>query len=513
MKHRIFVFFSVAIALLLVGPVVNVAKAPADEAIKWREKSFLYNVDFISGWTSRVLFPLGISTDPKQVIVGRNRWLYLGDQYEQTLTVDRLPPSEADLALIRQISGASKAWDGYFRSKGVKLFRVMVAPNKGSIYPEYVPRWALPPSPSGSDALFAAVDPQIYIDLRPPLLAARKAQPTPLYYSTDTHWNYLGAALAFRAFGQQAGRSAPELKWPADTVYGLARVDPRGPGDLGRFLRIESGFEDFEPITNMFAVPVKTTQHDLDTNRLVNQGGNPPVDSPKTPLLVRNPDALNKAKVLWLRDSFGSSLAPLMAHTFSDVVQLHWGEAINPGGHLLRLIDEWKPDYVFFTVVERGTRNPWFAVFPPPALVADNGTFQPVHTATVFAANQLGKPGPDSTYRIDGDDPFVDFAFTETVATAQTPYLGIDLECEDGTPSIPLQLFWLDGSREYFNEEHSLRLSFQPGMRLLDLRALPKVGAAGMIRRIRIDIDAKGKCGQFRLHNAVVGRTAGVAGK
>ena len=509
MKHRISIFFAIAAALLLAGPIINILKAPSRDEIKWREKSFLYNVDFASGFASRLLFPLGISTAPQKVIVGRDRWLYLGDEYQDTLTVDRLPPSDADLKLIGEIGGASRSWEKYLKNKGVKLFRVMVAPNKGSIYPEHVPQWALPPPQSGIDALFAATDPQIYLDLRPPLLAAKRAQPTALYYSTDTHWNHYGAARAFRAFGMTTARFAPELKWPADDVYQLTRVDPRGPGDLARFLRIKSGFEDFEPITHMFSVPVETSQHDLATDRLVSKGGNPPVDTPYSPLLVRSPSALNKVKVLWLRDSFGSAMSPLMAHTFSDVVQLHWSEAINPGGHLPRLIDEWKPDYVFVTVVERGARNPWFASFPPPALVADDGSFQPSRSATVFGVNQLKKMGSDIAYRIDGKDPFVDFAFPEAVSTAQIPYLAIELECDDGTSSVPMQLFWLDGDRGYFDEQHSLRFSFQTGRRLLDLRALPKVGTTGRIRRIRVDIDAQDSCGQFTLRHAVVGQAAG----
>ena len=31
----------------------------------------------------KIPYPLGISTDPKQVIIGRDGWLYLGDEYEQ----------------------------------------------------------------------------------------------------------------------------------------------------------------------------------------------------------------------------------------------------------------------------------------------------------------------------------------------------------------------------------------------------------------------------------------------
>jgi hypothetical protein len=55
-----------------------------------------------------------------------------------------------------------------------------------------------------------------------------------------------------------------------------------------------------------------------------------------------------------------------MAATFSEVLLLHWHEAIKPGGRLLQLVEEFKPDYVFFTVVERAAREPYFSEYSFP---------------------------------------------------------------------------------------------------------------------------------------------------
>jgi alginate O-acetyltransferase complex protein AlgJ len=364
MGCRIAIFSSAVLLSLLIVPVVNILSAPNFEAIKW-EKTFLYNMDFGSRWLAKVLYPFGISTDPKQVIIGRDGWLYLGDQYGQALSVDRRPPTEAEIELGKQIGAATAAWNAYLSSKGVQLFRIMIGPNKGTIYPEHLPTWAKPASPNATDALLAGTGTMYYIDLRISLLAAKANHQEPLYYKTDTHWNFLGAGIAFRSFAQQIGTAAPELRWPLDKAYEVSHVVPRTGGDLANFLRLKADFAESEPIIYALDLPVETTQYDFDTKQVVHQGGNPTVGLQSKPLLIRSDGALNKKKVLWLRDSFGTAISPLMAATFSDVLQLDWDEEIKPGGRIIQLVEDWKPNYVFFTVVERSSRADWFANYPP----------------------------------------------------------------------------------------------------------------------------------------------------
>lgn len=323
-------------------------------------------MDFVSRWLAIALYPLGISTDPKQVIIGRDGWLYLGDMHAQTVSVDRRPPTAAEIELGKQIGAATDAWDAYLSSKGVKLFRVMIGPNKGTIYPEHMPGWAKPASPNATDALFAGTSKMLYIDLRTALLEAKASQSHDLYYKTDSHWNFLGAGFAFRAFAQQVGSAAPDLRWPSNSAYDFTRSIPHEGGDLANFLRLSANLSDSVPMIHALDLPVETTQSDFDTKQIIHQGGNSMIGAPAKPLLVKSVGALNNKKVLWLRDSFGGGMSPLMAATFSDVLQLHWREAIKPGGRFVQLVEKWKPDYVFLTVVERDSKEGDFAVFPPP---------------------------------------------------------------------------------------------------------------------------------------------------
>jgi hypothetical protein len=244
----------------------------------------------------------------------------------------------------------------------------MVGPNKSTIYSEHLPTWAKSPSPNVTDALFAGTGNIRYIDLRQALFAAKNKQPDALYYKTDTHWNSLGAGISFHAFAQQVAVAAPELRWPSETAYELDSVKPRGGGDLAKFLRLKENLTDKEPIIRASSVSIDTTHFDYETNKIVHRGGNPNIEAPSKPLLIKSENALNIQRVLWLRDSFGTAMSPLMAATFSDVLQLHYDEGMKSPKRFIKLVDEFKPDYVFITVVERAARNKAFTEFPPETI-------------------------------------------------------------------------------------------------------------------------------------------------
>ena len=319
MKNRVLFFLLGGFLFLATIPVINIVLAPSTDLVKWKSKSFLYNLDFVSKRFALFCYKYGISIEPKQVIIGRHDWLFLGDMYGETLTTNRRPPIDADFTLGQQLGAAANAWDEYLKGKGVKLFRIMIGPNKGTIYPELMPAWAQAPTPNATDYFFRGTTDTHYIDLRGPLLGAKASQSAALYYKTDTHWNALGGAVAFREFAQQVSKFAPELQWPQPAAYELIQVNERAGGDLAKFLRLSESLSDSEPVI----------------------------------ALLKPLSALNKKKVLWVRDSFGVAMAPLMAATFSEVREVYSGLVFRPDGFFEKLVDEWRPDYVFFTLVER----------------------------------------------------------------------------------------------------------------------------------------------------------------
>ncbi len=505
MKRKIIILLSGVVLSLTIIPATNIFNAKHSEVVKFDDISFLYNMDIEAGWLAKCLYFFGVSTIPKKVIVGRDGWLYLGDEYNKTISVGRYPLTKTDIALDQKIDSAVEAWDKYFAAKGVKLFRIMIAPNKSTIYPEYMPAWAKPVSPIAVDNLLSGRVASNYVDFRAPLAAVKANYPQAFYYKTDTHWNHLGAGLAFQYFSQQVRDAAPEILWPPDSANSISRVVSRKGGDLAAMLRISNSFSDPDPITQVLDTPLETIEYYFDTGEIIRQGNNTDVGATYKPILVKSKGALNKKKILWLRDSFGDAMSLLMSKTFSEVLQVHWEEGIRPGGRLVQLVDDWKPDYIFFTVIERAFRSESLATLPPPIFLKDVNNFKTVRTTTPILTNDLIEGNSRGKYQVHGSNPFIDFALSDTVSTSDTGVLSIDLICDDGAQYVPLQLFWLVDGTPYFDEQHSIRFSFYTGKNLIDLRAIPKWGSGTAISRIRLDINSKKFCPSFRLSNPILG--------
>lgn len=505
MRRRVFFFVISLLLILLIVPVYNLITTSNIRSIKWMNQSFLYNMDFASRWASRLLYPLGISTDPKQVIIGHDGWLFLGDQHDQTLSTDRRPQEERDRILGKDIGAATVAWQIYLANKGVKVFRIMIGPNKSTIYSEHMPVWSRPFFSNATDALLAGTGTGNYIDLRSPLLAAKVRQSEPLYYKTDTHWNALGAGLAFQAFEQQVSIVAPEIKWPTRQTYVVQRADFRPGGDLANFLRLKAYLPDSEPVIHLGNSSVDILRYEFDTKIITYQGKNSVFEPPTKPIMVQSKQALNNKKVLWLRDSFGDAMAPLMSATFSEVLQLHWNEAIKPGGRFVQLVDAWQPDYVFITVVERAARNPWFSAYPPVVVLSGKKDFEPVRATNVVKSNHLSIGALRNDFQVIGGDPFVEYGLSVPIKPGEVTHLAIDLTCVDGSTSIPMQLFWLMDGHPDFDEEHSKSFSFPSGKHVIDLRTLPKWSTTAAVSRIRVDVDPKNSCIHFKLDNPIFG--------
>lgn len=376
LKSQIAAFIVLTLFSLCVVPLVNIFQFFPIDTVKLRQKSFLYNMDFLARLSGRILYPFGISIDPDQVIVGSSGWLYLGDKHELTITSDRSKMKRSDVDLGRKIGNTAKAWESYLSQKGVKLYRIMIGPNKTTIYPEYMPVWARPSTPNATDALYEGSS--TIIDLRKPLIAAKMISSSDLYYKTDTHWNFVGAGIAFKYFAEQISQAAPKLKWPNIETYELELIEPRAGGDLANFLRIQAVLKDVEPITKCLKIPITTIQTEFESGRIVFKGGNVPIGSQTKPLVVRSNGALNTARVLWLRDSFGTAMAPFMAATFSDVLQVHWGEGLKTSQDFIKLIETFKPEYVFVTVVERASRASYFLTAPPVVSLSDSNNILPI---------------------------------------------------------------------------------------------------------------------------------------
>jgi alginate O-acetyltransferase complex protein AlgJ len=237
----------------------------------------------------------------RSAIIGRDGWLYFSEHqmvehYRGTLlfTPDQLQDWKILLEQYRD----------WLAQRGIK-FLFVVAPDKQSIYPEYLPSWMNKVSSENKlDQFFAYMKTHSTVevlDLRPTLLENRSLGP--LYLKTDSHWNQLGAFFAYqRLVNELAVQFLPGARpMPLDA---FERTNaPAPPGDLTAMAGIDS------PESNAILLNPKAS---LPSLGIVSQ---PYKTGPLT--VTRNPYAGDSAIVYG--DSFVNYWVPLLGYNFGQV--------------------------------------------------------------------------------------------------------------------------------------------------------------------------------------------------
>jgi len=371
MKRLVINFVFGAALLLSVVPVINLLTGGLKDGdvSENRKKGILgrlYNVDSAEGLLQKSLVHFSISLNPSKALIGSGEWYFLGDGYNSTLSSHRSGATVYDELRARQVLDAYRSWDAWFRAHGVRCFRVMICPDKPTIYPEFLPRWALKTNDHSMpmDLLLREGSP-VATSPREGLLKTKKTAKEDLYYRTDTHWNSRGAWVGYKSFfdGIQ-GSGFSDLRTLSGDQVSFVGVGER-VGDTIRTLRITDSSKEKNVGPRIKTdQPILVEQIDYDTGKVTGSGGNPEIGFSQRPLLVLSRNALNEKRVLWLRDSFGTALSPFMNATFGQVLQSHY--IFIDQKELVRLVEKFHPEYVFITVVERDILLDWFTKSAPP---------------------------------------------------------------------------------------------------------------------------------------------------
>ncbi len=353
------IFLLISFALISVLPIVNVIHLgiPQNNGIRKKVKA-LYCIDIIEAYSNKFLFFLGISTNPKDVIIGLDGWLFLGDKYANTVTEYR-KGGDARLEKAKKIVNAQTAWKKYFLEKGVIDFKILIAPNKSTIYFEKVPGWAKSEGMSISKDLYGN---GIYVNSIDQLIKAKSIER--VYYKTDTHWNNYGSGIAFEQI-MRALDPSEKFVYPRSRCVKTFTVTNFSNGDLANMLKIQNFVSDYSVITCKERQNHESFIYDYNSKDLIYQGKKALYNSMMPqPYVIHTPTALNQNKILWLTDSFGTSMESYMATTFSHILKKHW-EGVVGTSRLKELVEDWKPDYVFYTVSERKSLSDAFLKLPP----------------------------------------------------------------------------------------------------------------------------------------------------
>ena len=278
------------------------------------------------------------SAPNERVLLGREGWLYLNKWdkgIESTRAVD--PFTLEDLERWRRVLERRR---DVLAQRGI-TYVLTVAPDKSTIYPEYLPPAVTRVYPQSRleqliDYLREHGDATL-VDLRPALVAAKHQRP--VYYLTDTHWNEWGAYVAYREIvaalrGRYPGLEAkPASTFSVETLPDAFSGGLADMAGLGDYLR-----EDEIRLTLLSPGISRTVSTESGRN------GDVEFSAAESP----NPAA---PRLVMLHDSFGDSLKPLLSEHFRRAAFFRTPRVS------LQVLDREKPDVVIQEIVERSLMN------------------------------------------------------------------------------------------------------------------------------------------------------------
>ena len=268
-----------------------------------------------------------------QVIVGREGWLFYGSTLSDFQATEPLSSRE-----IQNITHNLSLMQGYTNAMGAD-FVVAIAPNKNTLYPDYMPYYYLRGNHESMELLEASLAAESinYVDLFG-LFGTRDEL---LYMRTDTHWTTEGALLVTNALLTACDKDAvTTASEPVETLV---------EGDLERMLYpVTAGTEESLAISTgnwQFSGGSESVEDDITTT--TSSGG--------------------EGSLLMFRDSFANTLIPYLATEFS---RAEFSKMIPY--NLTRLADL-KPDVL---IIERAERHLSLLGENPPFMYAPTTTFE-----------------------------------------------------------------------------------------------------------------------------------------
>ena len=283
--------------------------------------------------------------ETQQAVRGKDGWLFAN--LNQSLDMHTGKFSFDDDKAGRWVESAGNLRDRV-EAEGA-VFAILIAPNKATIHPEYLPQFPVSPTVQTplerleTDLPKAGV---LLVSPRERLETAAHAGQA-LYRKTDTHWSEWGAYLAYRdlmATLHKQGVKAPVLRDDA-----LRVSDQNGfRGDIYTLL----GEPDGKPEDTRRWAPAEPVRT-LKTTRF------PDLDFMAFEATRWTMETDNPERLLIIGDSFSYPILPFLKESFGEVtfVHHHLGEvpleALQPESY----------DVVILEMVERGLSRP--LIVPP----------------------------------------------------------------------------------------------------------------------------------------------------
>lgn len=290
------------------------------------------------------------------VLAGRDDWLFLAQENPQLNVLNDYrvikPLTKEELSIWVKVFSARRDWS---TAHGMR-YLVLVAPNKETIYPEYLPpRFNKVRDRSKLDQMVqalteAGVD---VVDLRPSLLEAKRHGLS--YYRTDSHWTPFGAFFAYRQLAGSLSRYFPGLA-PMDLSEFCVSEKPGLLGGLSYMIAMGDLYPE-----NRVVIEPKEPRHSFEV-----QGKEAQLNHFQPLAIYENRDA-SLPRAFFFRDSFVHELIPFLGEHFSRMY-FQWPfptDAVHVRDFDTEAILREKPDIVIDQFVER-----YFTQPPPPSALS-----------------------------------------------------------------------------------------------------------------------------------------------
>ena len=280
----------------------------------------------------RANLALGESPD-NMVLAGFDEWLYYVEGEE-----DFRRGSGLEEETVRELYDAQQEAADTFAAAGID-YRILVAPDKHTVYPQYLPLSnRMGSGVSALDQMMAAPGPDYtvrFVDVRPALIAAAE-KGEQQYYKTDTHWNPNGAYTAYQVLMDALMPEHPTLR--RLTESDIRRTETATSGDLAGMIG-QSG--------------IRTDR--LKVVRVANPASREDPERSDTFLTAYVNESIPDApRMLLIHDSFGPALVPFLRESVSELYLMsNESPTFDAIGDLSRF------DIVVMEVVERNRSWLW----------------------------------------------------------------------------------------------------------------------------------------------------------
>jgi alginate O-acetyltransferase complex protein AlgJ len=276
-----------------------------------------------------------LKTDPfpEKVVIGREKWMFLGESHSLAISVTKglINFSEKEL---EEITNNIQESINFFDNLDIHFY-LAIAPEKSTVYGDYIPvlKSKKPTKLDQVKKRLLRVGCKI-IDMKDDF---NQIQNHLLFYKTDSHWNEFGEFLGYQTLMKRLKSNYPNLDVLQQADFQIDSINDY-QGDNARLLFLpwaEKKYifttlneQDVFESEKIYSVP---TSYLWDPANYERRFGN----------------NKKKLKVLIFHDSFFREFPKFIAPSFKETVFIwsEWNKKI--------ILDE-KPDLVIFEIVERG---------------------------------------------------------------------------------------------------------------------------------------------------------------